>query len=374
LTTALIKTSNQGTLAMQLRLESLPDSLSPLSAVTVDAPARLHLGFLDPNASLGRAFGSIGLTLDGLDALGTRITAYRVDEEHAGEERIVGAHTDAQRARIAHYLDRLHAAYGGPPVVIKVQRAPRAHSGLGSGTQLALAVGTAFVRLLGRSPASADLALLLGRGARSGIGMLGFDHGGLIVDAGPGGPGSSGSSGTGAATHMPPMLSRQPFPEAWRVLLVDDTRREGLHGDEERRALAALAPFPQALAAHLCHLVLMLVLPGVAEHDFDAFARGIGEVQQTIGEYFAPVQGGVFSSSAVAAALNAVASAGIGQTSWGPTGFAFFRSAQDAERALADAMNATRGTPGIVCSVVAANNRGGAVHSLDLQRCGSDCP
>jgi beta-ribofuranosylaminobenzene 5'-phosphate synthase len=348
---------------MPLRLDSLPESLSPLAAVTVDAPARLHLGFLDPNASLGRAFGSIGLTLDGL---GTRVTAHRADEE-----RITGAHTDAQRARIAHYLERLHAAYGGPPVVIEVERAPRAHAGLGSGTQLALAVGTAFVRLLGRSPTSAELARLLGRGARSGIGMLGFDHGGLIVD---GGPGHSSSSSADVAKRMPPMLSRQPFPEAWRILLVDDTRREGLHGDEERRALAALAPFPQALAAHLCHLVMMLVLPGVAEHDFDAFVRGIGEVQQTIGEYFAPVQGGVFSSPAVAAALDAVASAGVGQTSWGPTGFAFFRHAQDAERALAAAVNATRGTPGIVCSVVAASNRGGAVHARNLQRCSSDCP
>ena len=351
---------------MQLRLNSLPDCLLPLSAVTVDAPARLHLGFLDPNASLGRAFGSIGLTLD---ALGTRVTAYRA--KGADEEQILGAQSDAQHARIARYLDRLHAAYGGPPVVIEVHHAPRAHAGLGSGTQLALAVGTAFVRLLGRSPTSAELARLLERGARSGIGMLGFDHGGLIVDGGPGG---SGGSSTHAAPRMPPMLSRQPFPEAWRVLLVDDTRREGLHSDEERRALAALAPFPQALAAHLCHLVLMLVLPAVAEHDFDAFARGIGDVQQTIGEYFAPVQGGVFSSPAVEAALRAVATSGIGQTSWGPTGFAFFRSAQDAERALAEAIDATRDTPGIVCSVVAASNRGGAVHAVNLQRCQSACP
>ncbi|MDN7183309.1 beta-ribofuranosylaminobenzene 5'-phosphate synthase [Caballeronia sp. SEWSISQ10-4 2] len=353
---------------MQLRLDNQPDSLSPLSAVTVDAPARLHLGFLDPSASLGRAFGSVGLTID---TFGTRITAQRADET-----QILGAHTEAQRARIAQYLDVLHGAYGGPPVVIEVQQAPRAHAGLGSGTQLALAVGTAFVSLLGRSPPTADLARLLGRGARSGIGLLGFDHGGLIVDSGRGG---SGSNGAGNQPRIPSILTRQPFPEAWRILLVDDTRREGLHGDEERRALATLAPFPQTLAAHLCHLVLMLVLPGIAEHDFDAFAKGIGELQQTIGEYFAPVQGGVFSSPAVAAALDAAAAAtqhraGIGQTSWGPTGFAFLRGIQDAERALAAARDATRGTPGIVCSVAAGINRGAAIHAVGLQRCNSDCP
>jgi beta-ribofuranosylaminobenzene 5'-phosphate synthase len=346
-----------------------PDTASPLSTITVDAPARLHLGFLDPSGSLGRAFGSVGLTID---APGTRITAQYAD--YADEIQVIGAHTDAQRERITHYLGLLHDAYGGPPVLIDVRRATRAHAGLGSGTQLALAVGTAFVRLLGRPASTAELARLLGRGARSGIGMLGFDHGGLIVDGGPG-----THPGAHHQPHVPSILTRLPFPDAWRILLVDDTRQEGLHGNEERRALATLAPFPKELAAHLCHLVLMLVLPGIAEHDFDTFARGIGELQQTIGEYFAPAQGGVFSSPAVAAALGAAEAAtqhraGIGQTSWGPTGFAFVQNAQDAERALAAAMDTTRGIAGVVCSVAAGSNRGASIHAGSLQRCNSGLP
>jgi beta-RFAP synthase len=334
--------------------------LSPPSAVTVDAPARLHLGFLDPNASLDRAFGSVGLTIDGC---GTRITARVADEM-----RIEGAATDAQRERIARLLDQLHNAYGGPPVAIDVQRTPRAHTGLGSGTQLALAVGTAFVRLAGRTASTAGLARLLGRGARSGIGIHGFDHGGVLVDGG-----RSGS--TSGIARLPPLLFRQPFPDAWRVLLVDDTSREGLHGDEERRGLASLAPFPPALAAHLCHLALMRILPAVAESDFDAFARGITDLQRTIGEYFAPVQGGVFASPAVARALEAVAAgqtAGIGQTSWGPTGFAFVESAGEAERALAAVRAASRDTPAIAYAVVTGRNRGATWRAADLERCGID--
>ncbi|MFT4506267.1 beta-ribofuranosylaminobenzene 5'-phosphate synthase family protein [Caballeronia sp. 15711] len=362
---------------MQLRLDHESDqrtdhesdTASPLSTVTVDAPARLHLGFLDPSGSLGRAFGSVGLTID---APGTRITAQYIDHaDHAGETQVTGAHADAQRERITHYLGLLHDAYGGPPVRIDVRRAPRAHAGLGSGTQLALGVGTAFVRLLGRTASTAELARLLGRGARSGIGTLGFDHGGLIVDSG-----SSARSGAHHEPHVPSILTRLPFPDAWRILLVDDTRQEGLHGNEERRALATLAPFPKELAAHLCHLVLMLVLPGIAEHDFDAFAKGISELQQTIGEYFAPAQGGVFSSPTVAAAINAAKAAtqhraGIGQTSWGPTGFAFVQNAQDAERALAAATDVTRGIAGAMCSVAAGSNRGAFIHAVGLQRCHS---
>ena len=35
-----------------------------MRAITVSAPARLHLGFVDLNGSLGRKYGSIGLAVD----------------------------------------------------------------------------------------------------------------------------------------------------------------------------------------------------------------------------------------------------------------------------------------------------------------------
>ena len=40
------------------------DSPAPARQVSVSAPGRLHLGFLDPAATLGRRFGSLGLVLD----------------------------------------------------------------------------------------------------------------------------------------------------------------------------------------------------------------------------------------------------------------------------------------------------------------------
>jgi predicted sugar kinase len=158
------------------------------------------------------------------------------------------------------------------------------------------------------------------------------------------------------------------------VLLVSDTAREGLHGPEERRGLAALAPFPQRLAAHLCHLVLMKILPGAAERNIVPFAHGLTEMQQTIGEYFAPVQGGVFASPAVARALEAVAAeqkAGIGQTSWGPVGFAFVATAQDAERALATAQRVTQGAP-LAFAIASGRNRGATWHAAGLRLHGVD--
>ncbi len=113
---------------------------------------------------------------------------------------------------------------------------------------------------------------------------------------------AAAASSTSAIARLPPLplspaVSRRVARAARRRHV-----REGLHGDEERHGLASLAPFPPALAAHLCHLALMRILPAVADSDFDAFAAGITELQRTIGEYFAPVQGGVFASPAVARA------------------------------------------------------------------------
>src|ERR1700744_2160008 len=48
-----------------------------IDSVTVRAPARLHLGFLDMNGELGRRFGSLGLAIDAYE---TRITMRRAVE------------------------------------------------------------------------------------------------------------------------------------------------------------------------------------------------------------------------------------------------------------------------------------------------------
>jgi beta-RFAP synthase len=344
-------------------MPTTPGRLSPPSAITVESPSRLHLGFIDPNGSLGRAFGSVGLAID---AHGTRITARQAPaaRRHA---IIEGAVSEAQRARIEQHLSQLQAALGsGPAIDIEVHETPRAHTGLGSGTQLALALGTAFTRVRGHEATTADIARILARGARSGIGIHGFDHGGLIVDG--------GRNVAKTTTTIPPLIARQAFPEAWRILLIDDTSREGLHGDAEKRGLASLAPFPAALAAHLSHLALMRILPAVAESDFDTFADAICDLQQTIGEYFAPVQGGVFASPAVARALEAVAAeqkAGIGQTSWGPVGFAFVASAQDAERARAAAQRVSQGAP-LAFTITAGRNRGATWRAADRRHHGAD--
>ena len=286
------------------------------NSVSVTVPARLHLGFLDLNGELGRSFGSIGLAIS---ELRTRVTVSR-----AATQQVSGP--DSERAR--RYLERLQVLLSlDSPHHVYIAEAIPDHSGLGSGTQLALALA-AGIRTLHDMPL--DIrgdAFHLGRGRRSGVGINLFDSGGVVVDG-----------GCRDATGVAPIISRIPFPDEWRIVLVLDRKCTGVHGEEESAAFARLPPFAATDAAHICRLVLMQALPALAEADLVSFALAIKEMQTILGTYFAPLQGGhPFASRDVAAALELLESEGalgIGQSSWGPTGFTFAPSRDEAKRLI----------------------------------------
>ena len=314
----------------------------PHRLLTLRAPGRLHLGFLDPAGTLGRRFGSLGLVIDGL-ATEVALSRAAVDEVVT-----VDAAAQAEVERATRFLQLLREHTGlRAPLRLQLTRVLPPHAGFGSGTQLALAIGRAFAHWHGLTLASATLAQWLARGLRSGIGIAGFDQGGLLLDGGPGPDG------------MPaPLLSRIAFPPPWRVIVVQDDRHRGLSGPQEKQAIATLPPLPQALAADICHQVLMRVLPGAASGEFALFAAGINRVQQLLGEHFAPAQGGAYTSAAVGHIVQAIDGAAIGQSSWGPTGFAILPSQASAESAV-QALRATRALePGLTLSIVAGLNRG----------------
>ena len=136
----------------------------------------------------------------------------------------------------------------------------------------------------------------------------------------------------------PPVVARMPFPEEWRVILVLDQTTEGLHGDDEMTAFRKLPPFPRTTVGEICRLALMGVMPALMSHDFAAFGASIAAIQRLVGEHFAPAQGGVFTSRRVAgviARLEAAGASGIGQSSWGPTAFAFAPSEEAARKFVA---------------------------------------
>lgn len=285
-------------------------------AVRVEAPARLHFGFLDLHGGLGRRFGSIGLAIDAPSLALSARRAARPSVEGPEADRVRGY----VRAATAH-LGR------GEDVAVTVERVIPAHAGFGSGTQLALAVAAAMARLSGEPFAPDAFAATLDRGNRSGVGLRAFTEGGLIVDG-----------GRGADGGPPPVIALLPYPEAWRIVLILDPGMAGVHGTREVEAFRDLPRFPEGQAAEICRITLMQVLPAVALAEPQGFGAGITRIQTLIGDHFAPHQGGRYASAAVAEALASIAAQGVpgyGQSSWGPTGFALMASEAEARALVA---------------------------------------
>ena len=343
--------------------------------ILVDSTARLHMGFFDLHGGLGRKFGSIGLSLASPGGeLGLELsvmTAQKLSSErlHVTGAASVPVSAIAKASEIAQQLiSKLNLA---GDVSLKIMQHIPEHAGLGSGTQLALSIGTAISRLYNLNLSTAQIAELTGRGSRSGIGIAAFNHGGLLIDGGR-------SSGAGVSTShkeisrkelsiVPPLLARYDFPEHWRILLILDASQPGIHGEEERVAFNQLPVFSENLAAHLCRHVLMQAMPALVEHDLAAFGNSIQELQMHVGDYFAPAQGGRYASKQVGAVLQYLQQMGVacfGQSSWGPTGFAVFENAAEAEKHLQLLkMTFTDNTlQWIICS---ARNHGAVVTQID---------
>lgn len=309
-------------------------------SVKVTVSARLHLGFIDMHGGLGRRFGSIGLALDDPS---TEISATAQDAfEAAGESA-------QQVLQYARMFAQRTGMQGGARLSVKGQ-IPR-HAGLGSGTQMALATGAALSALYGMGLSVQQIAAFMQRGARSGIGIGAFEQGGLLVDG-----------GRGIDTIVPPILARMEFPADWRILLVMDDALAGVHGEAETQAFRELPEFPAQQAAHIARLTLMQLLPALAEHDLGGFGAAVSGIQHIIGDYFAPAQGGGrYASPKVAQAMQWLEQRGIrclGQSSWGPTGFAVVGSETEAQQFL---QQTQQKYPDLRYAVSRASNTGSVV-------------
>jgi beta-ribofuranosylaminobenzene 5'-phosphate synthase len=211
-----------------------------------------------------------------------------------------------------------------PGVLVTVKKALPSHFGLGSGTQLGLAVAKGLAAWHGENGIPAhDLALRVGRGKRSAIGLYGFDLGGLIVDGGQ--PNSGG---------VAPLLAHLPFPSEWRFLLVMPVSEPGISGSTEQSVFDSRPSTPKEVLAELTRLILWELLPAATEANFGVFARALGEYGRLAGEPFVPAQGGLYTDRRMARLaewLELRGHQGVGQSSWGPVMYALCPNQEAAE-------------------------------------------
>jgi beta-ribofuranosylaminobenzene 5'-phosphate synthase len=285
--------------------------------IFVETPARLHFGVLDLRGQSGRWFGGIGAAAPEPTLV---VSATAADVIEAGGDDAARAAEFARR-----FLDHYNSKRG---VRLHVHRALPPHAGLGSGTQLALAVARAVAGLLDLSLDAPALARAVGRARRSAVGTWTFAHGGLVVEGGR----PRDSDGCG------PLVAHHPFPASWRCIVAIPEGHSGLAGTTEEEAFAKLPRPPQRDVEHVAHLVLMALLPALTEGDLPAFGAALSEIQEINGRWFAKVQGSTFApgrSEALVRRMTEWGASGVGQSSWGPTVYGIV-SGEEAARQLAD--------------------------------------
>jgi beta-ribofuranosylaminobenzene 5'-phosphate synthase len=276
------------------------------TSVTVTTGARLHFGPLAASGSSGGKFGGVGMMVSS--------PGYIVSAQDASVEAFLGDAATCRRAE--DFVRTVRLAMNEDPraalVRMEIREVIPSHAGLGSGTQLGLAVACALSQLRGEREVPVEvLATRAGRGLRSAIGLHGFAQGGFLVDGGRAGSGQLGT-----------LVSRIEFPADWRLILAAPPELAGLSGAAELNAFASQPPMPQSLTAELCRIALMEWLPGLIDVDFARVSHAMYDFGLQVGRFFEPVQGGVFASPAMSRLADEVhrrGFPGVAQTSWGPT-------------------------------------------------------
>jgi len=233
--------------------------------VFVEAPARLHFGLLDLRGPLGRKFGGIGTAAPAPALL---VSARKAASLEVGGDDADRAAGFARRFLAGHDI---HEAGGIGGATLCVHRSIPSHVGLGSGTQLALAVGRALAELYGVATDAPGLAQAVGRAKRSAIGTWTFDGGGLVLEGGR----------RPAGECVAPLLARLPFPPAWRCVVAVPDSAPGINGSAEEAAFAQLPTPPEHDAERVAHLVLMALLPALADADLATFGATLSTPDST---------------------------------------------------------------------------------------------
>ena len=297
--------------------------------VSVSTGCRLHLGFTSLSDDVGRCYGSLGVALD-------RPSTTVVVEEGSGGG-VIGDDPEQIRASLRRFCDHYQV---DPRVSIEVRESIPRHMGLGSGTQLSLAIGLGLAKVCGIDADVREVAVAMGRGRRSGVGTAAFQAGGFVIDAGH----RKGCTGREAE---PTVVWRRDFPVDWRFIVVVPDADGGLSGRSEEGVFGALTPSVR-ISEEICRITLLRLMPALVEHDIEEFGRALTAVDRKTGAYFSDVQGGVYNGGDTNALIDALLRAGAcgaGQSSWGPAvyGLVHERDAGKVEVAVRESL-AEKGT------------------------------
>lgn len=280
-----------------------------MESITISTPSRIHLGLLNLSDRGSTVDGGLGLMVD------TPCTTVRVRYN-------VRTRTDLApefASEVAHCLDSLHLnPFNGE---IELLSSPSSHIGLGSRTQIRLALASALSILSNQTHSMSELPSIVGRGGTSGIGSWGFWHGGFIVDAGH--HRRAKSILPSAAVESPalaPLIHHSDFP--WAVVLVQCAGLEPISGECERQLFKELTPLPYDEVVRSYFLVYGEIVPALLRKELDTFGAAIVELRR-IGFKSRELKIRHPQVTVVLDFMESIGLHGATMTSWGPVCVAF---------------------------------------------------
>jgi beta-ribofuranosylaminobenzene 5'-phosphate synthase len=315
--------------------------------IKVVTPSRLHLTLIDLNAEIGRVDGGAGIALE---SPSLEIIATEADNiEVIGNPILAGKMKKAAQALLPE----------GKGIRLNIDQSLPDHVGLGSGTQAALSTAVAVNKIYGLGKSVRELAVAVGRGGTSGIGVAAFENGGFILDGGHKFK-DKGAFSPSSASHIPPgpVLFRRNFPD-WPIVLVIPNG-QGAHDTEEVDLFKKFCPIPLAEVQEVCHVILMQMLPAIVEEDLESFGKAINHIQ-TAGFKRREVE---LQSQTVLDIMHYMrdnGASGSGVSSFGPVVYGIVGSVAEGKKLQQDAQRMLNESVGGKALLTKARNQGATI-------------
>jgi beta-ribofuranosylaminobenzene 5'-phosphate synthase len=257
---------------------------------------------IDLNGSYARSNGGIGLTLsDPCISLKGELSEKGVSLDFTSKiEDEIKEDVQSKILSSANRLINHFSIENG--FHFTLEKAYQTHSGLGSGTQIALSTGRLIYELLkddfgieysnlnnnliNRSYNnsnvinSVSMGEILKRGGTSGIGIFSFDHGGFILDGGHNLNQTKTFLPSSASSAKPPvLLGNYDFPKDWDLVVAIANGNNMVTGEKEINIFQKYCPVPKNDVEKLSHLIMMNLIPFMLEKDIESFGKIINQIQ-----------------------------------------------------------------------------------------------
>ncbi|MFW9997227.1 MAG: beta-ribofuranosylaminobenzene 5'-phosphate synthase [Candidatus Odinarchaeota archaeon] len=288
--------------------------------LTIITPSRLHFGLIDLNGEYGRVDGGSGISLtDPCWKLEFKPSSkFSFDTNGLIESELLDTLGINRIFKAFDHLDH--------KCTVDCKASIPPHSGLGSHTQLSMALVRGITELNGLKLNEDDLIRMSGRGGTSGIGIRTFLKGGFICDLGHsfGPDGEKQSflpSSRSNPTNPPPVLLNYAVPTNWYFIIALPNVFQGASGTKEVDIFQEYCPVPSSEVGEVSRILLMKVLPGILQQDIHSFGKGLSLLQRTgFKKIEIELQDPLIKELLIEAEKNRAA--GTGMSSFGPATYA----------------------------------------------------